>query len=206
MPKLGEIKRGREIHYGSPSGQYIWITCSVCNSNPKWKQLVGGRVAYPRCQSCANRHFGKANAAWKGGKTRRCDGYVFVLLKPNSPLYIMANARGYVLEHRFVMAQHLQRPLKSWEVVHHKNGIRFDNKLVNLELLPKQAYHIVDTVTKSLLKQQALKLEQQAKQIRLLAWRIKQLEVILRGREIDALLPRRSEQRKLKGNYASQYL
>lgn len=59
--------------------------------------------------------------------------YVAVVV-PGHP---MAGSRGRVLEHRYLMAEHLGRPLLDTEVVHHENEDKKDNRLENLRLTTK---------------------------------------------------------------------
>ena len=47
----------------------------------------------------------------------------------------MADKNGYVLEHRFIMCEYLGRILRPDEVVHHKNKIKTDNRIENLEIM-----------------------------------------------------------------------
>jgi len=62
------------------------------------------------------------------------DGYRILcrLGHPNA-----TNAKGSIGEHTLVMSEFLKRPLKKGETVHHINGCRSDNRLINLELWHK---------------------------------------------------------------------
>lgn len=79
---------------------------------------------------------GKSNPKWNGGRFVDGKGYVRVLAPGNE----MADANGYVTEHRLVMSAHLGRALSSGEHVHHKNENRQDNSLANLELTDAAAH------------------------------------------------------------------
>ena len=53
----------------------------------------------------------------------------------------MANKRGRIYKHRYVMSEFLGRPLLKSEIVHHKNGNIHDNRIENLELFSTVADH-----------------------------------------------------------------
>jgi transposase-like protein len=73
---------------------------------------------------------------WKGGKIKDATGYVRIYM-PDHPF---ANGT-YVLEHRLVMEKKLGRYLDKHEVVHHRNGIKHDNRPSNLQVLTRKTHH-----------------------------------------------------------------
>jgi len=68
---------------------------------------------------------------WKDGKTKHSSGYILI----KNHTHPFRNSENYVLEHRLIMEKSIGRFLKKSEVVHHKNGIRTDNRIENLELM-----------------------------------------------------------------------
>lgn len=81
---------------------------------------------------------GQKHPLWKGGRKISKIGYVS-FYQPNHPF---ANHDGYVYEHRIMMEKLLNRYLEPKEVVHHINGIRYDNRIENLRLFFNQSEHI----------------------------------------------------------------
>lgn len=118
---------------------------------------------------------GSANPRWKGGRIKRPDSYIDIKVYPDNFFYRMADHHGYVLEHRLVMAKHLHRCLLPWESVHHKNGIRDDNRLENLELLPSSSKHYSITRLSREIKKLTTRVDNLEKENRLLRWQVKEL-------------------------------
>ena len=86
---------------------------------------------------------GPGHPNWNGGRTLDSDGYV-TLWMPDHP---NARENGRVLEHRFVMSEILGRPLADHEVVHHRNGVKDDNRPENLAIFESNADHLRHELT-----------------------------------------------------------
>lgn len=74
---------------------------------------------------------GEKSHCWRGGRSIIRGGYVEVY----APEHPYARGKKYVREHRLVMEKMLGRYLEPYEQVHHRNGIKDDNRPENLELI-----------------------------------------------------------------------
>lgn len=91
------------------------------------RRLINGTT---KSCGCIKYCVGYKSPTWKNGKTKTPNGYVRVRDQ------LTGKVLGF--EHVVVMAQILGRPLYKGESVHHKNGIRDDNRPENLELRASQ--------------------------------------------------------------------
>lgn len=138
MPKIGDIEGGKKLGYKC-SNRFIWHACIDCGKE-RWVMISKGKPPPIRCKKCGWAKMGKAERGqnhwnWKGGKHHHVQGYIMVYLFSDDFFYPMANKSGYVKEHRLIMARTLGRCLESWEIVHHKNHIRDDNRTGNLMIV-----------------------------------------------------------------------
>ncbi|MDR3263652.1 MAG: HNH endonuclease [Clostridiales bacterium] len=71
-------------------------------------------------------------------KTKK--GYIKVY-RPYEP---NTQKNGYIYEHRYNIQQEIGRPLEENEIVHHKNGIKNDNKIKNLQITNRQEHYQIE--------------------------------------------------------------
>lgn len=101
------------LNYDEDAGTLECLNCGTVRLTIK-----GGR---PKCSVARGEQTGFLN---KERRFKTKAGYIRIRYPD----------RSTELEHRRVMSEHLGRTLRDNENVHHKNGIRDDNRIENLEL------------------------------------------------------------------------
>lgn len=82
-------------------------------------------------------NIGKNNPNYKNGKYINTHGYIEIYL-PNHP----KNVKGYVKEHRYIYEQYYNCCLLPKTIIHHKNEIKTDNRIENLEAMSKKQHSV----------------------------------------------------------------
>lgn len=105
--------------------------------------VLGGNLRMGRTQSCGCKNREKSrkrlcqSKTWEkshkqiGHKTKTSKGYIRIKIDDGVGRY------NYQYEHVVIMERMIGRPLLSDESVHHRNGIKTDNRPENLELWSK---------------------------------------------------------------------
>jgi ribosomal protein S27E len=146
-PIIGDIRRATEFQITKDKRKFMWVSCPNCK-NGHWTMIAHNKPSNEYCRKCTDskrfRGRGQLSHSWKGGTTTQRNGYLLIKNVPYDEFYkSMFGKNGYCPEHRLIMARSLGRILQDWEVVHHKNGIKKDNRIDNLELQTRQG-HVTD--------------------------------------------------------------
>lgn len=112
--------------------------CTVCGRfNPKRRKDKPSQVCSKTCRQVLNGRAGRGvsgrrgQARFKGGRYLEQEGYVMASAKNHR----FQRRVRYLREHVMVMELAIGRRLHQTECVHHINGVKTDNRLVNLQLM-----------------------------------------------------------------------
>lgn len=132
--QLAELLPGRTWHavrsrirtLGLQKETKVMVDCDFCGNKAVKNSYEVRRNRLNFCgNECKNNYFKKdGNPNWKGGKSVQ-HGYQLVRESVSSKT-------PYKREHRAVMERYLGRKLEDWEIVHHINGDKTDNRIENL--------------------------------------------------------------------------
>src|SRR3990167_2240705 len=139
---MGKFKKGR-IPWNK--GDKVKLICKQCKQvylvHPYRKESKYCSLAcYQSSGDIKLYGRGENHPQWRGGRQKMGLGYIQIYM----PEHPNADKRGRILEHRLVMERTLGRKLNKGEIVHHKNGVRGDNRPENLKLYESNGKHLSD--------------------------------------------------------------
>lgn len=126
-------------YQGRHAGYRCITKCHECSKERGFTLSVINKGGGLYCSvSCRRKHQGirmrgKNHPNWKGG-VRICSKHKYRLIKN-------VETGEYEREHRLVMEKYLGRKLMKNEWVHHKNGIKTDNRISNLILVRPDTHY-----------------------------------------------------------------
>jgi len=113
-----------------------WEIKKYCSIKCSGTLLTKERAVGYNTRFKKGKNIGADNPNYKGGKNIAKNGYVRILIPGTG---------SYKLEHRLIMEKYLGRMLKRTEQIHHKNGIKTDNRLDNLEIMDIKDHSRLET-------------------------------------------------------------
>lgn len=125
--KLTVLRRSTVKNYDRTT----WVCKCDCGTV---KDITGHALKAGMTKSCGcivdelRRRKGENSPSFKRGYHTHPDGYLIMTIRDFD-----GKSRNKA-QHKVIMENHIGRLLKANETVHHKNGIRSDNKIDNLEL------------------------------------------------------------------------
>lgn len=134
-----------EIHWvrvfvkfsGGENHLFVPIKCRCGKTYNAFVRFLHKRKHRGLCKLCAGK-----DKKLDGSKAKKRVGkeYEMTYVSNEHHFFCMRQIKtsdrsGYIPTHRLIMAEHLGRPLKSWEHVHHINQNKRDNRIENLQLV-----------------------------------------------------------------------
>jgi len=142
--KVGDRYRARDIGFVKyrNADLFEWVECPICNKK-HWVLIRHNKPVNLCCLRCG---------IAKKTPTVNKDGYEDIWISPTNPFAKMRGKRGRILVHRLNMAKHLNRCLKTEEIVHHIDHNKTNNNISNLKLIESGGPHLSITILENKIK------------------------------------------------------